>query len=233
MNVALIPMRKGSKGVPGKNTKVIGGKPLALWVIEAAIGCEEIDRVYVCSDDPDVDAVARGLASSKLEIIGRSEESATDTASTETVMLEFAKDHQFDRLVLIQATSPLLTSIDLSSGFAELRRSGADSIFSAVEQNRFIWDRNEAGYGQPRNYSPAQRPRRQEFPAYFVGNGAFYICSRGDLLKTRCRISGKIAIHGMPEESYLELDGPTDWKIVEGILKEREHAQVSLLVTGS
>ena len=124
MNVAFIPVRGGSKSIPLKNIKPICGKPLVYWTIKAACGCRHIDRVYVATDSgkirDTVKSFKKGIEAeifSKAEVIGRSAESASDTASTEFAMLEFAKNNEFENIVLIQATSPLLRASDLDRGF--------------------------------------------------------------------------------------------------------------------
>ena len=115
MNVAFIPVRGGSKSIPLKNIKPICGKPLVYWTVKAACGCKYIDRVYIATDSDKiretVEEFKSGVESdvfSKAEVIGRSAESASDTASTEFAMLEFASNYEFDNIVLVQATSPLL-----------------------------------------------------------------------------------------------------------------------------
>ncbi len=219
--IAFIPLRGGSKSIPGKNRRPIAGKPLFGWVVEAAAGCQGIDRVIVCTDDEPIAAAVRMLGDPRVEAVGRSPETASDTATTESAMLEYARNHDFDRMVLIQATSPLLTSEDLSQGIALLESSGADSLLSGVEQKRFLWSRKSDGVAIPQNYDPLRRPRRQDFEPFFVENGAFYICTKADLLRTGCRISGKVALHVMPEETFYELDEPADWKIIEQLLLQR------------
>ncbi len=216
--IAFIPLRGGSKNIPLKNIKLLAGKPLCQWVIEAAAGCDEIEEVHVCTDDDRIAQVVTALANPKVFVSGRSVESASDTASTEFVMLEFAGKHEFGKMVLIQATSPLLTSQDLASGLAELNRAGADSLLSVVPQKRFIWSRDSDGVASSGNYDPRSRPRRQEMKPYYVENGAFYICEREALLRTGSRLPGKVSLYEMREESYFELDEPSDWDVVEAIL---------------
>jgi len=113
MNVAFIPVRGGSKSIPLKNIKEINGKPLVYWTIKAACECKFIDKVYVATDSVEIKEVINRFQNQdgkfdKVCVIGRSAESATDTASTEFAMLEFAEHYEFDNIVLIQATSPLL-----------------------------------------------------------------------------------------------------------------------------
>lgn len=163
MNVAFIPVRGGSKSIPLKNIKEIAGKPLVFWTVKAANDCVNIDKVYVSTDSDAIRKTVESFAMEKVIVIGRSEETASDTASTESAMLEFASHYQFDNICLIQATSPLLSSKDLEEGYKLFYQRDTDSVFSAVKQKRFHWAVNEEGYASPTNYDPFHRPRRQEF----------------------------------------------------------------------
>lgn len=219
--VAFIPLRGGSKGIPGKNIRLLAGRPLALWALDAAVNCSLIDRVYVATDDQEIAAVIHAYGSSRVEVVDRGPETATDTASTESAMLEFAQRVSCDHVVLIQATSPLLGTRDLEIGLRKYLDSRADGLVSVVRQRRFIWAPSGEGFVEPVNYDPANRPRRQDFEGFLVENGAFYACSRARLLQTRARISGDIVAHEMPPESYYEVDDPEDWLIVERLLSGR------------
>ena len=228
MNVAFIPVRGGSKSIPLKNIKMISGRPLVFWTIRAACGCKQIDKVFVATDSEKIRAVVDEIKAKrqiagfeKLEVIGRSPETATDTASTESAMLEFAEQHSFDNIVLIQATSPLLQSKDLEQGFAVYHEDGTDSVLSVVRQKRFNWSVDENGLANPVNYDVFHRPRRQEFDGYFVENGAFYITSREALLQSRNRLSGNIRAVEMDEATFFEIDEPSDWLIIEALMKKK------------
>jgi N-acylneuraminate cytidylyltransferase len=168
-----------------------------------------------------VRSVIEAYGSERVTVVSRSPETATDTASTESAMIEFALNHEFEYMVLIQATSPLLSSEDLKSGLLQYRIKDADSLLSVVRQRRFIWQPGEDGFVFPENYDPLIRPRRQEFNGFLVENGAFYICSRRLLLDTGSRLAGRITAYIMPEDTYHELDEPTDWPIVERLIKCR------------
>lgn len=221
MNVAFIPVRGGSKSIPLKNIREIAGKPLVYWTAKAANDCEEIDRVYIATDSDRIRETVEGFGLNKVYVIGRSVDSATDTASTESAMLEFAEKYVFDNIVLIQATSPLLTSADISGGFSEFSKPDTDSVLSAVRQKRFQWKIDETGFAVPVNYDVFHRPRRQEFDGYLVENGAFYIISRELLLESRNRLAGNVHVYEMDESSYLEIDEPNDWMIIERLLMAR------------
>lgn len=233
MNVAFIPVRGGSKSVPLKNIKEISGRPLVYWTVKAASKCEYIDKVYVSTDSEKIKAAVTAFKENeldlfkKVEIIGRSKESASDTASTEYAMLEFAANYDFDNIVLIQATSPMLTSDDLKGGFQLLESPDTDSVLSCVRQYRFLWEKDEAGNVYPSNYDIKRRPRRQEFSGYLVENGAFYITSRERLIKYENRISGKIKAYEMNEDTAYEIDEPSDWIIVEALMKKYKENEKS------
>lgn len=227
MNVAFIPVRGGSKSIPLKNIKPISGKPLVYWTVKAACGCKYIDKVYVATDSDKIRETVEAFKSgteaelfSKAQVIGRSAESASDTASTEFAMLEFAENYEFDNIVLVQATSPLLMSEDLEHGFEAFAEEGTDSVLSTVRQKRFHWGNDGNGFAHPTNYDVFHRPRRQEFDGYLVENGAFYITSKADLLKTKNRVSGNIKAIEMNEDTFFEIDEPSDWVIIEALMKK-------------
>ena len=228
VNVAFIPVRGGSKSIPLKNIKPISGKPLVYWTAKAACGCKSIDNVYVATDSDKikeaVESFKKGIEAelfSKVKVIERSVESASDTASTELAMLEFAENYDFDNIVLVQATSPLLQTADLDRGFETLEMEGTDSVLSVVRQKRFHWEKEESGYAHPINYDIFHRPRRQEFDGYFVENGAFYITTKNNLLKYKNRISGNIKTVEMDQDTFLEVDEPNDWVIIEALMKKK------------
>ena len=228
MNVAFIPVRGGSKSIPLKNIKPICGKPLVYWTVKAACCCKYIDKVYIATDSIEIREVVIGFKSglesdmfTKVEVIGRSAESASDTASTEFAMLEFAEQYDFDNIALIQATSPLLQANDLDRGFEAFQTDGTDSVLSVVRQKRFHWANDDSGFAHPTNYDVFHRPRRQEFDGYLVENGAFYICSRADLIRTKNRVSGNIKTVEMDEDTFFEIDEPSDWIIIEALMKKK------------
>lgn len=220
MRVAFIPVRGGSKSIPLKNIKIMNGKPLVYWTVKAAVECTEIDRVYVATDSDKIRDTVAAFEMEKVEVIPRSAESASDTASTESAMLEFAEQYDFESIVLVQATSPLLTSDDLSRGCRLFEQPSVDSVLSVVRQKRFHWEEDADGYAHAANYDVFHRPRRQEFEGYLVENGAFYITSKALLCESKNRVSGRIKVYEMCEDSFFEIDEPDDWNIIEGLMKK-------------
>ena len=213
--VALIPLRGGSKSIPKKNIKEICGKPLCEWVIQAAVNCLSIDEVYVSTDSVEIQDVVENL-NLGVTIINRPAEYASDEATTEAVMLHFMQQIDFDRLVTIQATSPLLKAHDLDAALIQFEQEELDSMVSAVRSKRFFWNDD----GSPINYDPLNRPRRQDFKGTLMENGAFYIATRDVLLKYKCRLGGIIGVFEMPESTAYEIDEPSDWEIVSNQLSQ-------------
>lgn len=218
--VALIPVRGGSKGIPRKNVRLFAGKPLVYWAVKAASDCEAIDRVLVATDDEEIGRIVESFGLPRVQVVDRSPESASDTAPTEMVMLEIAERHHFESIVLIQATSPLIEEWHLMEGIQKYLQTGADSLLSVVRQKRFVWSETADG-AVPVNYTPAYRPRRQDWDGMLVENGAFYITCRERLLATGVRISGRTELYEMPESTYFEMDDPTDWLIAEQLKQKR------------
>ena len=222
--LTVVPARGGSKAIPRKNIKPMAGRPLAVWAIEAGIQCDSVDQVVLATDDADIaDTVRAHVPSPKLRIFWRSAESATDTASSESVVLEVLAEMPCRRVVMAQATSPLLRTHDLAEGLRRMDAENADSVVSVVRQKRFIWRDNADGSAAPLNYDPADRPRRQDFDGVLVENGAFYAADSAGFRRTGTRLFGRIVAQEMPEDTYLELDEPGDWPLVETLLRRRLH----------
>ncbi|MFH0793484.1 MAG: HAD hydrolase family protein [bacterium] len=219
--VALIPARGGSKGIPGKNIKLLAGRPLIYWACKAAEEARSIKAVYVSTNDSKIADVARSFGLSKLHVIDRAPETATDSASTESCMLDFAKRVKFANVILLQATSPLITSNDLDRAVEVFEKRRCDSVISIVRQKRFIWKQGAKGLIEPANYNPRKRPRRQDHEGFYVENGAIYLTSLKVLLEHGCRVGNRVAYVEMAPDTYFEIDEPDDWRVVEMLLERR------------
>jgi N-acylneuraminate cytidylyltransferase len=214
--VAFIPVRGGSKSIPGKNILPFNGKPLLYWTAKAAQDCPEISEIIIATDSEEIADTATHLGLSKIVVYHRSAENANDKASTESVILEYLEKsllYAEDRFILIQATNPFLLTEHLSKGIAQMNLQPDGSIISCATFKRFLWNRN----GTPMNYDFMNRPRRQDFDGEMLENGAFYINSVGNILQTKNRLTPPISIVEMPEYSAVEIDEPEDWMIAEKI----------------
>ena len=128
--IAFIPARGGSQSIPLKNVKLMLSRPLLYWVLDAAVQCQEIDTVFVSTDSSHIRQIVKEYGSPKVKVVDRSASVSTDTASTESTMLEFAATHSFDNIVLVQATSPLLQASDLQKGLQKFFEDTNSSVLS-------------------------------------------------------------------------------------------------------
>lgn len=215
--IAFIPVRGGSKSIPLKNIKPLCGKPLVCWNIEALEACPQVDEVIVATDSDEIWKTVESRDYKKTILYRRSAENACDTASTESVMLEyikFANLPESDVFMLAQATSPLTESVHFSEALQMYSTSEYDSMLTCVRNYRFFWNED----GTSMNYDYMNRPRRQNFSGMLMENGAFYINTVGRILSNGNRLGGKIGIYEMPEYTATEIDEPDDWFILEKLM---------------
>lgn len=215
--VAVMPLRGGSRSIPGKNTKLIAGRPLYAWALEQALASGCFDEVVVCSDCAAIRASVCARFGAAVTVTDRSPGGASDTAPSEAVLLELIDRIRFDVVALVQATSPLTRAEDFIAARRRFERDRLDSLVTGVPTRRFLWSAGAA----PLNYHPAERPRRQDMAPCYVENGAFYLTRRSVLVAERCRLGGRIGLQPMDPESFVELDEPDDWPLVERQLQRR------------
>jgi YrbI family 3-deoxy-D-manno-octulosonate 8-phosphate phosphatase len=217
----IIPLRKDSKGIPGKNKKKMAGRPLFSWVLAEAI-FSDLDFVYVFTDDVEIiEYVEREYHwTNKVKTLLRNDENANDTASTESAMWELSEkiNHDYDIVCLLQATSPLTLAKDINNGLNKIIQESFESALSVVKTHRFTWNTD----GTPQNYDVFNRPRRQDFEGLLIENGAVYCTTKEAFLQSKNRVSGIIGLIEMPEETLMEIDSLSDWEIVENILITRQ-----------
>lgn len=223
--IAYMPLRGGSKSIPGKNIRPLAGRPLFAWSLGAALDSGCFDEVWVGTDAASIRHEVERQFAGRVRLFGRAAATCTDEASTESALLEFAAAVPFDVLCTIQATSPMTTMADFQAARARLQDGRADSLLTATRVKRFYWTDD----ARPLNYDPANRPRRQDFPGSLMENGAFYLTRRAVLEAQRCRLGGKVAIHEMTGDSAVEIDEPADWPVVERLLRQRGRASRAAL----
>ena len=157
------------------------------------------DRVWVSTDDDEIHMIAKKCGA---KVHRRAAATATNTASTESALVDFVKAHpDYDVLCLIQATSPLITPADFIKGFETMKRAKADSLVTAVRAHRFMWKvdpKTECAHAT--NYDPLKRPRRQDWDGELIENGAFYFTKKETLQKLGCRLGGKV--RGLPHYNH-------------------------------
>ncbi len=233
--IAFIPARGGSKSIPHKNIKIFCGKPLIYWVIDSLRHLDFISEIVVATDNQLIIDIVSSFNISRLSIYRRDPANATDTSSTESVMLEYINNNNLDKsdiFLLVQATTPFTQPNHFKEAYQKYMNTNGDSLLSCVKNKRFLWKEN----GDPLNYNFLNRPRRQEFQGTLMENGAFYINTVNNILKTKNRLSGKIAFYEMPEFTGIEIDEEDDWMIAEKlmykyIIKKKFSNSIKLFIT--
>jgi len=212
-NIALIPMRGGSKSIVNKNIKLIAGRPLCAWALEAAVNSDIFDEVIVSTDSDTIAMVVEDLDLG-VKVMRRPAELAQDTTSTEAVMLHIAEHVEFDVMTLIQVTMPLVTDRDFIGAYEKFIHDDLDSLLTGAQVKNFYWTHT----GSPINYDPLNRPRRQDFDGVLMENGSFYMTRKEVLLKEQCRLGGNIGIYNMPAYTAIDIDEEDDWLIAEKLI---------------
>ena len=218
MIYALVPARGGSKSIPMKNIKMVNGKPLIWWVLDAAQN-SIIDQVYVATDSDQIRGVVESFCLPKVSVIGRSAYSAADHAKTEIVMEEFCNNFEFDDLVLLQPTSPMLTKQQINDAIYFYLSGDYDSILPVVELTKFIW-KEIGGKWVNVNFDKKNRPMRQDADKVILENGYIYIMDRRKFLEDKCRLHGKVGKVVFPEHTLFEPDELEDWDFVETLIEK-------------
>lgn len=223
--LAIIPARGGSKGVVGKNIRLVGGRPLLSFSIEQAHSTPEINRVVVSTDDQAIASVAREYGA---EVIVRPAELSGDTATSESALthalqhLRSTEGYVPDLVVFLQATSPLRQPDDISRAIQLLLAEGADSLFSACVVHGFVWRRERGGDDwRSFSYDFRNRQRRQDAPEDVVENGSIYVFRPAILEQTGNRLGGRITAYLMEPADSFQVDVPADLDLMEQLLGAR------------
>jgi len=230
MNVlAIIPARGGSKGIPGKNLAMCGGKPLTWWTINACGDSKHISTSVVSTDD-NAGHVQMSLPLNITNLFLKSCVEITDDAQIEDRLAPIIQQYEPDIIVLLQPTSPVRTGKQIDEAIEQLQREGADSLVSVVESHAFLWDEIDGSYGEWNSELNAMdyqhRPRRQDMTPQYEENGSIYVFTREHWERTHNRLGGKISLFIMPEECKLQVDTPFDlW--MAGRILERQHTLIA------
>lgn len=221
--IAVIPARGGSKGVLKKNIRLLAGKPLIHYTIDAAKNSNYINHVIVSTDDDEIISIS--LADGA-QVIRRPPEIAGDNAPTiEAVLhvLDHCDEHDIalKLVVLLQPTSPFRMSSDIDAALNIFLHNDCDSVVSVVETNHPpYWNMVVKGsYLQPLFDQESLRMRRQDLPKTYLPNGAIYIASAEILKQTHSFYTPKTKPYIMPPERSLDIDSEFDLLFAETIMK--------------
>jgi N-acylneuraminate cytidylyltransferase/CMP-N,N'-diacetyllegionaminic acid synthase len=218
---ALIPARGGSKGIPRKNIKLIAGKPLIVWTIEAALRSSLLRAVVVSTDDPEIADVAR-QAGAQVPFMRPAELAQDHTPGLDPVLHAISQLPQFDSVLLLQPTSPLRTTGDIDGCLNLVMQKKSPSVVSVTEADTHpYWTYClNADQTMARFVDAAPIARRQDLPTVFALNGAMYFAEVNWLRRSGGLVGTETLAYVMAREHSIDLDTPLDWKFAELLLKE-------------
>jgi len=209
--VTVIPARGGSKGISKKNIIKISGKPLLYYSVNASMN-SKVDQTYVCTDDNEIRKEALKIGS---KVLMRPAHLADDIIMPDPTLVFFASKVEFDALVFIQPTSPLIKEKYINEGIDMIQTGKYDSVFTVTEEHWLPrWNQNT----EPVEWDIYNRPRRQDMPVNFVENGMMYITKRETLLKTKLRYGGKMGFIKIPLKESFQVDSNEDLDLIKKIL---------------
>jgi CMP-N,N'-diacetyllegionaminic acid synthase len=209
--ICLILARCGSKGIPNKNIVEINGNPLLYYTANASFN-SNVNETWVSTDCDEIKKVALDLG---CKVIDRPIEISGDNSKSDEALVHFAENVDFDILVFIQPTSPLLKSSDINKGLQKMQNH--DSVFSVTKEHWIPrWNKN----GQPINWDINNRPMRQDASETYVENGAFYITTKEQLLNSKLRYGGSIGMVEMPLHRSFQIDTYDDLELMTRLIEK-------------
>lgn len=225
--LGIIPARGGSKGVPRKNIKLLGNKPLLQYTSEIALASSLIDTLVLSSDDDEIMEVAKGLG---VQVpFKRPSDLAIDTAPTLPVIkhaIEYYKSIgiNFDAVCLLQVTSPFRTVKFLNKAISTFIDKDTDSLVSVQQvpheyNPHWVFEVNNDGTLDIATGDKNIITRRQELPLSYHRDGSIYITKTSVILEQDSLYGKSMSYIESPKEWYVNIDTMKDWKKAEKIVK--------------
>lgn len=226
--LAIIPARGGSKGVPGKNIKLLGGKPLLQYTSEIALQSKKLAAVVLSSDDDQIISLAKKTGIHVPFV--RPEALAQDNTPTIDVILHVLKWYEkqavfFDAVCILQVTSPFRTLEFLDNAIEKFIASGCDSLISVQkvphEYNpHWTFEVNEIGNLKIATGEDQIISRRQELPNAYHRDGSIYITKTEVMLQQYSLYGKSISFIESQPEFYVNIDTVADWEKAEQMIKK-------------
>lgn len=228
--LGIIPARGGSKGVPHKNIRMVAGRPLIAYTIDAAKASKRLARFLVSTDDEEIASVARSCG---CEVLYRPAELAADDTPMLPVVrhaleaVEADEGNRFDYAVILQPTVPLRTGDDIDRALELLVETGADSVISVYQ----VFDHHPARMyrlvdGRLVSYAPEPPGGlRQDLPPVYHRNGAIYAFRRGLIEEARTFIGPDTRPLIMSRERSINIDDELDLLLADFVLSRQRGAR--------
>ncbi len=230
MIIGHIGARKGSKGVPGKNTRPICGKPLIDWSLDQLLSSSRIDTVVVSTDDEAL--LAHAVAKGALDIGPRPAHLATDTAGKwgvwqHALAATEALAGPATAFLDLDCTSPLREDADIDRALDLFFAERPDMVMSCCEARKNPYfnlvEPDATGALHVSKPLPGGVVARQQAPVVYEHAASTYVVAPDYLRRAKSLFEGRVIPYLMAPERCIDIDSPFDFRIVEFLLKERQH----------
>lgn len=221
----IIPARGGSKGIPRKNIRMLNGKPLIAYTIEAAKEVISINHIIVSTDSEEIKCVAENMGLT-IPFLRPAPLASDEATSYDVIMhvIKYLEKSGFtpNPIILLQPTSPFRNANHIEEALS-LYTDDIDMVVSVTEtkSNPYytLFEENQDGYLQ--KSKEGNFTRRQDCPKVWEYNGAIYIMNTNSLKSKSISDFNKVIKYEMTEETSLDIDTELDWIIAETIIKSR------------
>ena len=220
--LAVIPARAGSKGIPNKNIRIIGGHPLIYYAIRNALDSELVSDVIISTDSSEVKIIAEQMGAS---VKWRNSELCGDAVTLDAVVADAIPAGEWDYVVTMQPTSPTLRVGTLDAAIKYAIDNDLDTLISAINAPHLSWGVKD-GVKVP-NYT--ERLNRQYLPPCYMETGAFVV-SRASVVTPKTRIGKKVDVYEVPEDESQDVDTFEDLRSVAATL---DRQRVAIYVNGN
>jgi len=220
--VALVPMRHHSVRVPGKNYRLLAGKPLFHHILNALLHTAEISRVVVDTDSPVLmEGIARDFP--QVILLERPAHLTADTVPMNEILMHDTEQVQADFYLQTHSTNPLLRPQTISTAIQTFlsHYPAYDSLFSVTRLQSRLWD----GLARPINHNPAILLRTQDLPPVYEENSCIYIFTRQTLAQRRNRIGERPYLFEMDPLEARDIDEEFDFILADLLMRQRLQAE--------
>jgi CMP-N-acetylneuraminic acid synthetase len=230
--LAIIPARGGSKGVPGKNIKELGGKPLIQYAVDCALDSNLIENIVINSDDQDILDIVASKGSNRIIKQKRPRDLGLDNSSIVDVVMDILQKlkTQYDIIILLQPTSPLRTAADIESIIQNfIDDDNLEGVISVIP----LQDMHPARMykiNDDKTLKPLiednESQRRQDLEPVYYRNGCFYAVRTKAFLEQKTFMPKNKKAYVMNPDHLLNIDTPIDIKIAEVLIKAWQNKEL-------
>ena len=225
--LGLINARKGSQGVPGKNTKRLDGKPLIGWTVETACACPSLSRIVVSTDCNQIAEIAQRFGAD-IPFMRPSDLAGPTSLQIDTIRyvmerLEREEHDHYDAVAVLQPTTPLRSVQDVEGCIAMMVEKNSDTVITVVRKAGSLLDTlyglSKDNVATPQVQKQDKGTIRQNLPETFLRVGAVYLIRRDTVLE-KGRLYGDIVhAYEIPHERAFDIDTPFDWNLLDAWIK--------------